>query len=293
MSRDLSERQNTLLGVSAAFIEAIILQPTLYFKNAAARGLPFTLNPAVFYRGTGASIVNECQMMAVQFGITSALQKQFAQKKSFGSFEIDLPLWVSTEGRDFMSAALGGMLSAFFSSPVELVMIQQQVYGKSVMRTIRSITQTSGVFSRSGLMRGVLPTVCRDGIYVTGMLGVTPLLQTILMRDHACSAGTAGFYASIVGGVAASLVSHPFDLVKTVMQGDRLMAFTLPHPHPHADGKPHGPARTLPSIVSTLYKEGGVKRFTAGLFWRTVNITGTIYIANECRVRLAPVFATL
>ena len=78
MSRELSERQNTLLGVCAAFVESIILQPTLYFKNAAARGLPFTLNPAVFYRGTGASIINECQMMAVQFGITSALQKQFA-----------------------------------------------------------------------------------------------------------------------------------------------------------------------------------------------------------------------
>ena len=205
MSKDLSERQNTLLGVSAAFIEAIILQPTLYFKNAAARGLPFTLNPAVFYRGTGASIINECQMMAVQFGITSALQKQFAHKYSFNSFEINLPLSISSEGRDCLSAALGGMLSAFFSSPVELVMIQQQVYGKSVFRTISSIVQANGVFSRSGLMRGVLPTVCRDGIYVTGMLGVTPMLQNILMKDHGYSSGPAGFYASMVGGVVASL----------------------------------------------------------------------------------------
>ena len=286
MSRELSERQNTMLGVCAAFVESIILQPTLYFKNAAARGLPFTLNPAVFYRGTGASIINECQMMAVQFGITSALQKQFAQTHSFNSFEINLPQSISSEGRDFLSAALGGMLSAFFSSPVELVMIQQQIYGKSVVRTILSITQTNGVFSRSGLMRGVLPTVCRDGIYVTGMLGVTPMLQNILMRDHGYSSGTAGFYASMVGGVVASLPSHPFDLVKTVMQGDRLMA--------HADGRVRESAsRGIHAVITALYREGGVRRFTAGMFWRTVNITGTIYIANECRVRLSPLFATL
>ena len=229
-------------------------------------------------------------MMAVQFGITSALQKQFAHKYSFNSFEVNLPLSISSEGRDCLSAALGGMLSAFFSSPVELVMIQQQVYGKSVFRTISSIVQTNGVFSRSGLMRGVLPTVCRDGIYVTGMLGVTPMLQNILMKDHGYTSGPAGFYASMVGGVMASLPSHPFDLVKTVMQGDRLMALTAAH----TDGQVHrSPSRNLYTVVSTLYSEGGVKRFTAGVFWRTVNITGTIYIANECRVRLSRVFATL
>ncbi len=71
MCDKLNNTENTILGGVAAFIEAIILQPTLYFKNAQAQRLPISLNPRVIYRGTGASIYNEIQMMALQFGFTS------------------------------------------------------------------------------------------------------------------------------------------------------------------------------------------------------------------------------
>jgi hypothetical protein len=40
-----------------------------------------------------------------------------------------------------------------------------------------------------------------------------------------------------------------------------------------------------------LYKYGGgnsMNRFFSGCFWRTVNITATVYIANECRIRFSP-----
>ena len=50
MSVNLSEKQNLLLGTFAAFIESILLQPTLYWKNARAQNLPFTLNPKKLYR---------------------------------------------------------------------------------------------------------------------------------------------------------------------------------------------------------------------------------------------------
>jgi len=63
MSHALSEAQNIVLGTVAAFIEGAILQPTLYWKNARAMKLPFTINPRIIYRGTAASIFNEMQMM--------------------------------------------------------------------------------------------------------------------------------------------------------------------------------------------------------------------------------------
>lgn len=63
MSKNLTEYENAALGVTAAFIEGIMLQPSLYWKNAKAQGLPFTLNPRVIYRGTAASLYNEMQMM--------------------------------------------------------------------------------------------------------------------------------------------------------------------------------------------------------------------------------------
>lgn len=200
MAKNLSERQNTMLGMTAAFVEAIILQPTLYWKNARARGLPFTLSPATIYRGTGASILNEMQMMGCQFFLTSSLQKHvFA---GVGPSE------------EYLSAGVGGMLSAFISSPIELVMIQQQVYGQSFPRTVLSIARNNGVFSRTGLLRGLGPTICRDGIYVCGMLGITPVVDGYLQREHGCSPAASSFYASMIGGVCATIPSQPFDVVR-------------------------------------------------------------------------------
>ena len=72
---DLTETQNIVMGTIAALIESIILQPTLYWKNARAQSLPFTLNPRLLFRGTGASVFNECQMMAVQFSSSSLIQR--------------------------------------------------------------------------------------------------------------------------------------------------------------------------------------------------------------------------
>ena len=63
MSHELSDAENVGVGVGAALIESLLLQPTLYWKNARAQGLPFTMNPRVVYRGTFTSILNEMQMM--------------------------------------------------------------------------------------------------------------------------------------------------------------------------------------------------------------------------------------
>jgi hypothetical protein len=83
MSHSMSDSENIAVGVggtcypsilvmhvhitcivfSAAFIEAVLLQPTLYWKNARAQGLPFTMSPSYIYRGTFTSIVNEMQVL--------------------------------------------------------------------------------------------------------------------------------------------------------------------------------------------------------------------------------------
>mmetsp|Transcript_74946 Transcript_74946/g.199827 ORF Transcript_74946/g.199827 Transcript_74946/m.199827 type:complete len:95 (-) Transcript_74946:726-1010(-) len=73
--QNLTEGENMALGASAAFVEAVILQPTIYWKNAAQQGLPFTMNPSILYRGLGAALCNEMGQMAVQFGTTSWVQK--------------------------------------------------------------------------------------------------------------------------------------------------------------------------------------------------------------------------
>lgn len=255
MSVHLTESQNFSLGVIAALIEGFLLQPTVYWKNARAQNLPFSLNPSLLYRGTGASIINEMQMLGLHFGIT-------------GFFKKILSIYYKDENSiSFCSAWLGGATSALFVSPVELVMIQQQRYGKSMIQTIMNIFSTKG---GKGLFRGVIPAIARDSLFVAGFLGITPMLQQYLMTQFNQSSVQAGFWASVIGGTFAAVPSHPLDLVKTCMQGDiEQKTYT-----------------TMTKSMRILWLDGGVKRIFKGCFWSSFNIMATVYIANECRLVL-------
>lgn len=192
--RDLTVSENATVGSLAAFIEAVILQPTLYWKNARAQRLPFTINPKIIYRGTMASIFNEIQMMGVQFGATGLCQSVMRKWSRESTLSSNM-----SQFADVCAAFLGGVISTVSSSPIELVMIQQQRFGGSLLSTAQRIVQSRGYMSE-GLMRGYQAGMVREGIYVVGMLGVTPSLQRILVEEYGLSRHVAGFYASMAGG---------------------------------------------------------------------------------------------
>lgn len=151
-----------------------------------------------------------------------------------------------------MIAALsGGSTAALAASPIELIMIQQQLHGGSLPSTSFKIVQSHGWGNR-GLMRGLGPTVMRDGIYVLGLLGVTPVLEAHLSKHYHTTAAQSSFMASLVGGIACALVSHPADIVKTCMQGDLKQKNFC------------GPVHTLQS----LWRAGGISRIYRGAFTR-------------------------
>lgn len=221
------------------------------------------MNPRIVYRGTGASIFNEMQMMGFQFGLTRLFNKIF---KSDSHDEHPHKVIV----KDFLAAGLGGTISAITSSPIELVMIQQQINGGSLIQTPLNIIRNHGIFS-NGILRGFIPTACRDSIYVCGMLGITPWLQKHFENEFKFSSSQASFMASLGGGAFAAIPSHPFDVIKTCMQGD-------------IEKKHH---TSFLSTFLNLYKHGGFKRLFNGLFWRTINVVATVYIANECKNSLS------
>jgi hypothetical protein len=49
-----------------------------------------------------------------------------------------------------------------------------------------------------------------------------------------------------------------------------------------------GTYTTFTETARKLYAAGGIRRIFGGCMWRTVNVTATVYVANECRVRLSP-----
>lgn len=269
MSKDLKETQNVVIGLIAAVIEGLILQPTIYWKTAKAKGLPFTINPRIIYRGTGASIYNECQMMGLQFGITAYFQRILSLSSSSSSSSYD-GLRLSRTNSSMIAPVLGGGLTAFFACPVELIMIQQQLNGGSFFFTPYRIARFYGIFG-GGLMRGLTANILRDSIYVSGMLGLTPLIQGYFLKaHHDMSLAQASFYASMIGGFISAIPSHPFDMIKTCMQGD-------------LDKKVY---KGFVHTCRVLWLQGKVGRFYHGGLWRTINVLGTVYVANECRNRL-------
>ena len=132
----------------------------------------------------------------------------------------------------------------------------------------------------------------RDAIYVGGMLGATPIVQRRLVErrglaepalpvasttlepairvDTAADAALTSLAASMLGGVIGALLSHPLDVVKTCMQGDLARAT-------------YGGSF---EAMRALLRVGGIARLYHGATWRTVNITATVWIANECSLRL-------
>jgi len=261
-----------MLGTVVAIIEGLIVQPTLYWKNARAQGLKFTLNPRILYRGTGAALANEIQSMQLQFAVTGFLQKRGAQQQH-GSSSVAAAAVSSELG----GAIAGGMVTALISAPLELVLIQQQLHGGSFWSTPSRIIKEYGLGSK-GMLRALSVTVLRDAIYVGSMLGITPLIQKHFEEKHRQSKVMASLNASLIGGLLAAVPSHPLDLVKTCMQGD-LQQITY---------------TSASKTVGLMYRsQGGFSRFFHGCLWRSINIVATVYIANECKNRLTDTFSKL
>lgn len=251
MSSELSEAQNVLLGATASFVQAVILQPTIYWKNAAQQGLKFTWDPRVVYRGLGAALVNECGQMGFQFGATGVFKK----------------LLGSGTANDLLAPVLGGAAIGPFAQICELTMIQQQRFGGTLAQTPIRIFREYGF---QGIMRGLSVTIIRDAIYVGALLGSTPVLQDVLekqgMNQYVAETVSGG-----ISGAVAGVVTCPLDACNTVMKGDLGREIY------------GGPIETFQKRVN-----GGIGMVFGGVFWRTFNIMGTIIIANAVRIRIQP-----
>jgi solute carrier family 25 carnitine/acylcarnitine transporter 20/29 len=144
-------------------------------------------------------------------------------------------------------------------------MIQQQRFGGTLIGSFRGVLRNFGL--SGGLFRGLLPCFARDAVYVTGLLGVTHVVQRYLEKEFGLNQTQASLYASFAGGIFAAVPSHPLDVVKTCLQGDL-------------------ERKTFVSPMTTarfLWRQGGIRRLYSGVLWRTLNITATVYVANECQ----------
>lgn len=257
----LSPLENIGVGVAAGTIEVCILQPMLYCKNATQQGLPFTVNPAILYRGLTMSIANMSILTGAQFplmgsvsrAITSGEERKLSESEQIGA------------------GFAAGALSGFVCAPMELIMIQQQRNGGGLfMQAGRVVNE----FGFTTLFRGLLTSCGREGLFTAGYLGAAPVIAEKLKNQFGVEGKLGSFLGACAAGIVAATLSHPLDTVKTCLQGD-VAQVTY---------------KSMPQTFAVLNQEGGVGRFFSGWSWRTGRMICAIFIMGQCKDRLAPIF---
>jgi hypothetical protein len=253
----LNEIENIGVGMVGGVTETCLLMPVLTAKFCLQEGRPLPKNIGGWYRGVFVQAGNVAPVTAVQVFLNGVFAKY-----AFGETDTN-PL---SDQKKILASTMAGAGSAVMYSPVDLVNIQQQKLEKSPMGTVKHIVGNGGVFS---LWRGVSAMAIREGIYTAGYLGMAPVLSNYLatMPGREEKYLQNAIAACAVAGVTASLVTHPVDTCKTVVQADLA-------------GTKFSSAMTA---APKLYAEGGIAAFYRGGLARCVRTVGAFIVVSSMR----------
>jgi solute carrier family 25 (mitochondrial carnitine/acylcarnitine transporter), member 20/29 len=257
----LSASENLILGMTAGVCCKACNYPLLNWKNTVQQGLKIDFNPKVVYRGLPMAMLNLGGTTAIQFWFTGFFLKMLS-----GGNTGNLSKETTTQ-----AAFLGGLFSGIPCSLYELTMIQQQRFGGSIIGTPVRLVKS---FGASILGRGVTMTMGRESLYTMAMLGVTPLIQSMLMEKYEMETSMALATGSLTGAFISATVTHPMDTIKTCMQGD-------------CEGNKYKGIMQTGRALASEY--GVAKGLFKGLSWRIGLISTTFFLVNKFKEKLAPV----
>jgi len=259
----LTSAENTAVGLASGVVDVSTTQWMLYCKNATQQRLPLTLDPRFLYRGYVVSVSNMSILSGLQFPLTALVTSVITKGEQRRL----------TDGEQIGAAFVGGALSGLVGGPMELVMIQQQRFGTSLISTpAKVIKEASG--SPLGLFRGLPMTMGREGVFTAGMLGLGPSLKRYLIEEQGLSTGAASILGAIGAGVTVGTISHPMDTMKTCQQGD-------------IRGAQYG---SVGQTARALMSEAGLVRFFSGWPWRTGRMCIQAFLFDACNNHLSPLF---
>jgi len=259
----LTDLENMMLGGLGGSIDTTLLQSTNYWKNAAQQGLPFTLNPAVLYRGYGANLVNNAFCVSTQFLFNGMIKTAITGGQ-------DRPLSAPEKiGCGFSAGALSGVVCG----PIELVMIQQQRQGTSFFATMLNIFKGGP----SAVFRGTTGMCLREGLYCGGYLGIMPVVREQVQTRYPDTLGktedSARICAALIAGPMNTFLSHPPDTLKTCLQGD-------------LNGEKF---KNYAQSTRLIIQERGLSSLWSGFPWRVFRQLVAVFLFDKVNSQLAPV----
>jgi len=258
----LTDMENCAVGTLCGTADVLMLQPTNYWKNASQNGMPFTLNPAILYRGVVANVINNGFCVMSQFYINGVLKKVL-----LGDEQRDLK-----DSEKMLCGVSAGVLSSVVCGPIELVMIQQQAKGGGLFSTFVDMVKAGP----STFFRGTTAQMGREGIYAGCFLGGMPIVREKIQAAFPDSIGatedSARIAAAFSAGPICTALSHPPDTVKTCLQGDIEQV------------KYKGYGQT----AATVIKERGLPAMWAGFPWRLFRQIVALTMFDKIQSELVP-----
>ncbi|CAL9730282.1 mitochondrial glycine transporter Ymc1p [Monosporozyma unispora] len=236
--------------------------------------------PMGFYKGTLTPLIGVGACVSLQFGVNEAMKRFFRninEKKTGGVSNnnglLSLPQY-------YVCGLTGGVTNSFLASPIEHVRIRLQTQtgsGKEV-EFKGPIDCIKKLRSQKGLMRGLTPTLLREGhgcgtYFLVYEALVANQINKGLSRTEIPAWKLCMFGA--LSGTTLWMMVYPIDVIKSVMQTDNLLS-------PKA-------GKTIKSVAQHIYKNHGWKGFLKGFgptMIRAAPANGATFATFELAMRL-------
>ena len=200
--------QNVTVGSISAMSAVLMIQPMIYFKNAAqsrvlegdksAKVNGQSKNLLRYYKGAGGFAASFAPTIAMQTAINGVFSS-----------------WCDP----FIAATAAGACSAMVVCPAEGVMNLQQKTSKSFFEITKHIYSSYGAV---GFYRAFGATAIREGAFTGAYLSGAPRIKKEI-EAFGVGEGVAQVLAGSIAGTIAACLSQPFDTFKTQKQRDFTM----------------------------------------------------------------------
>lgn len=215
----LSPRERGILGLAAngseSFFDLALFSYKVHSQLTRFKALNtrFSFHPSLLFAGWKQALP--------AYGIVGSLQT-WADRKIEHLFAGN---GNSSTGQRAISSLLGGAISSPFLCSIELILTQLQMKMKKTnnhkditfVKVFRNICNEHGL--RHGIFRGTSGTLGRDSLFTYGYIEfprtITPYVKKYCMDDIAVQG-----LSTAISAIVMTVLSQPFDTIKTVMQGD-------------------------------------------------------------------------
>lgn len=168
------------------------------------------------YKGISSPVLMEAPKRATKFACNDEFQKVF--KNLFGMPVLNQQLSV-------LSGASAGICEAFVVVPFELVKIRLQDSRsnyKGPVDVVKQIIAKEGVLA---MYNGLESTMWRHAVWNAGYFGIIFQARAMLPKPQSKTQKTRNdLIAGTIGGTVGSLLSTPFDVVKSRIQNTAVVA---------------------------------------------------------------------